>query len=374
MKGVGEPKLIVEGAASPHTYNMRPSNAAALQDAELIFWIGHGMEAFLEKPLEALGSKAAVVTLEDAPGLTKLPFRKGGVFEPEAEEEGHEHGHHHGSDGHHSEDEDGGDHDHEGNDVHLWLDPMNAKAMAAEIEKQLVQADAGHAALYQKNGAELMQKIDALDAEIKETLAPVKDKPFIVFHDAYQYFEHRYGVKVAGSITVSPETMPGAERVKEIHQKVEDLGATCVFAEPQFEPKLVKVVTEGSKAGSGVLDPEAGALTQACGNDARDHAAGNADQQKVVVDLYPALATWRSRQTVTAIIAHFGHPPALRGIHAMPLHPSMLVNDNLLFDALLNMAAAIRTVAPILSLCHRSGENSGSEHGDSEFLHDISSC
>ncbi len=261
MKGVAEPKLIVEGAASPHTYNMRPSNAAALQNADLIFWVGHGMEAFLEKPLEALGSKASVVTLEDAPGLTKLKFREGGVFEPEAEEEGHDHGHNHGT-AQHADGEDDGDHDHEGNDVHLWLDPMNAKAMTAEIEKQLVQADAEHAAVYQKNAAELMGRLDALDAELKAELSPIKDKPFIVFHDAYQYFEHRYDVKVAGSITVSPETMPGAERVKEIHQKVEDLGATCVFAEPQFEPKLVKVVTEGSKAKSGVLDPEAGALKE----------------------------------------------------------------------------------------------------------------
>jgi zinc transport system substrate-binding protein len=262
MKGVAEPKLIVEGAASPHTYNMRPSNAAALQNADLIFWVGHGMEAFLEKPLEALGSKASVVTLEDAPGLTKLKFREGGVFEPEAEEEGHDHGHNHGTAQEHADGEDDGDHDHEGNDVHLWLDPMNAKAMAAEIEKQLVQADAEHAAVYQKNAAELMGRLDALDAELKAELSPIKDKPFIVFHDAYQYFEHRYDVKVAGSITVSPETMPGAERVKEIHRKVEDLGATCVFAEPQFEPKLVKVVTEGSKAKSGVLDPEAGALKE----------------------------------------------------------------------------------------------------------------
>jgi zinc transport system substrate-binding protein len=242
---------------------MRPSNADALQNADLIFWVGHGMEAFLEKPLEALGSKATVVTLEDAPGLTKLKFREGGVFEPEAEEgHDHGHGHNHGAGEDHADGEDDGDHDHEGNDVHLWLDPMNAKAMTAEIEKQLVQADAEHAAIYQKNAAELMGKLDALDTELKAELSPVKDKPFIVFHDAYQYFEHRYGVKVAGSITVSPETMPGAERVKEIHKKVEDLGATCVFAEPQFEPKLVKVVTEGSKAKSGVLDPEAGALKE----------------------------------------------------------------------------------------------------------------
>ena len=277
MKGVAEPKLIVDGAASPHTFTMKPSNARTLEAADMVFWVGHGMEAFLEKPLEALASKATVVTLEDAPGLEKLPFREGGAFE--AHDHGdHDHGHDHadGDDHKHGEgekhadhDEDGDSHEghaHEGHDhgafdTHLWLDPMNAKAFAAEIEKQLVQADAEHAAIYQKNAAELMTQIDAMDAEIKETLSPVKDKPFIVFHDAYQYFEHHYGVKVAGSITVSPETMPGAERVKQIHEKVTQLGATCVFAEPQFEPKLVKVVTEGTPAKSATLDPEAATLT-----------------------------------------------------------------------------------------------------------------
>jgi zinc transport system substrate-binding protein len=254
MQGVGEPKLIVEGAASPHTYNMKPSNAAALQNADLIFWIGHGMEAFLEKPLSAVASKAAVVTLEDAPGLHKLKFREGGVFEPEADEDDHEHGG--GDDAAH----DDGDHDLQGYDTHLWLDPMNAKAFAQEIERRLVQVDPENAQRYQRNALDLMKKLDALDTELKASLEPVRHKPFIVFHDAYQYFEHRYHVTVAGSITVSPETMPGAERIAEIHKKVADLGATCVFAEPQFEPKLLKVVTEGTKAHTGVLDPEAGAL------------------------------------------------------------------------------------------------------------------
>lgn len=272
MKGVAEPKLIVDGAASPHTFTMKPSNARTLEGADMVFWVGHGMEAFLEKPLEALASKATVVTLEDAPGLEKLPFREGGAFEAHDDgDHGHDHAHAH-EEGHDHQHEDGekhadhDDHGHEGHDhgafdTHLWLDPMNAKAFAAEIEKQLVQADAENAATYQKNAADLIKQIDAMDAEIKTTLSPVKDKPFIVFHDAYQYFEHHYGVKVAGSITVSPETMPGAERVKQIHEKVTQLGATCVFAEPQFEPKLVKVVTEGTPAKSATLDPEAATLT-----------------------------------------------------------------------------------------------------------------
>ncbi|NKM65914.1 zinc ABC transporter substrate-binding protein [Rhizobium leguminosarum] len=273
MQGVGEPELIVDGSASPHTYSLKPSNARALQDAKVIFWVGPGLEAFLEKPLQALGSDASIAALDDAPGLVKLPFREGGAFEahdddaPEHDSASPEHdsasAHHeaeaaHGAEADHDHGRD--DHDHGAFDTHLWLDPMNAKAMASEITTTLVAADPANALTYQANAKALDDRLTALDKEIAATVAPVKDKPFIVFHDAYQYFEHRYGIRVAGSITVSPETIPGAERVSEIHRKVGELGATCVFAEPQFEPRLIDVVVEGTSAKSGVLDPEAATL------------------------------------------------------------------------------------------------------------------
>jgi zinc transport system substrate-binding protein len=247
MDGVGKPDLIVEGAASPHTYSLKPSNARALEAAKVIFWVGPGMEAFLKKPLTALGSNAVIAELDKAPGIKKLKFREGGAFEADDDD-----------------DEPVAD---AGNpaqqfDTHLWLDPMNAKAMAAEITTTLVAADPANALTYQGNQTALNDKLDALDREIVTALSPVKDKPFVVFHDAYQYFERRYGVRVAGSITVSPETIPGAARVAEIHDKVANLGATCVFAEPQFEPKLIDVVIEGTSAKSAVLDPEAATLKE----------------------------------------------------------------------------------------------------------------
>jgi zinc transport system substrate-binding protein len=267
MQGVGEPSLIVEGAASPHTYNMKPSNASALQAAKVVFWVGPGLEAFLDKPLDALSSGAKVVELSEAPGIEKLKFREGGAFEA------HDHGDEgHGEEGHSEEGhkdaegeaghDHGHDHDHgDGDtDLHMWLDPINAKAMAAEIEKTLTEADPANAGAYKANLDALNKRLDALDAKLTETVAPVKDKPFVVFHDAYQYFEHRYKVRVAGSITVSPEVLPGADRVSQIHAKIKELGATCVFAEPQFEPKLINVVIEGTPAKSGTLDPEAGTL------------------------------------------------------------------------------------------------------------------
>ncbi|USJ25309.1 zinc ABC transporter substrate-binding protein ZnuA [Ensifer adhaerens] len=267
MQGVGEPSLIVEGAASPHTYNMKPSNASALQAAKVVFWVGPGLEAFLDKPLDALSSGAKVVELSEAPGIEKLKFREGGAFEAHDHgDEGHsEEGH--SEEGHkHAEGEAGHDHGHDHDhghgdaDLHMWLDPMNAKAMAAEIEKTLTEADPANAGGYKANLDALNKRLDALDAKLTETVAPVKDKPFVVFHDAYQYFEHRYKVRVAGSITVSPEVLPGADRVSQIHAKIKELGATCVFAEPQFEPKLINVVIEGTPAKSGTLDPEAGTL------------------------------------------------------------------------------------------------------------------
>ena len=245
MDGIETPKLIVDGAASPHTYNLKPSNASDLQSADIVFWFGHDLEAFLEKPLDALASKAKIVSVLKIKGIETLSPRESGTFEH------HDHGDH-GADQHVPEGEEV--------DAHVWLDPENAKVITQQITAVLSDADPAHASQYKTNAETAVQKLDALEQNIAKTVAPIKDKPFIVFHDAYQYFEQRFGVNVAGSITVSPDTVPGAARISEIHKKVTELGATCVFAEPQFEPKLVKVVMEGTPARTATLDPEAANL------------------------------------------------------------------------------------------------------------------
>ena len=152
------------------------------------------------------------------------------------------------------------DDEHGEGDMHFWLDPKNAKLMVTQIATSLAQADPANASTYQTNAEAQLVRLDELEAEIDAMLAPVKDKPFIVFHDAYQYFERRFAMPAAGSITVSPETPPGARRIAELQAKVKAVGATCVFAEPQFEPALVDVVIEGTEAKAGVLDPEGAAL------------------------------------------------------------------------------------------------------------------
>ncbi len=259
MQGVGEPKLIVQGAGSEHVYSLKPSDAEAIEHAKVIFWAGPSMETFLDKPIDTLGEGAKVIALGDADGLTRLKFREGGPFEAHDHgHEGHDHAHDDKKHDHAAEASEAGhdhDHGHGEYDLHFWLDPQNGKVLAADIAKTLGASDPEHAAQYEKNARDYGEKIDALTREIASELEPVKDKPFIVFHDAYQYFENRFGVKAAGSITVSPEKAPGAARIKEIHDKIKSLGATCVFSEPQFEPKLVKTVIDGTEARTGILDP-----------------------------------------------------------------------------------------------------------------------
>ena len=405
MEGVGKPDLIVKGAASPHTYSLKPSQAKQLEEADLVFWMGHELESFLEKPLEAITSKAKVIELIDSPGLKKLDMREGGAFDEHGHDEHGQDEHHdddHKEDGEHSEEghdehageghafewagvfklpagdytwtfakvdgdyadpmmkmvflptssdgEEGieeqeevaerlissqssvrrnhdgrltpneenayqlvfdanrnvtelritiknegnyafftehmpfefeadehflknasgkdieptaqepeaGHHHHHGHgefDLHVWLDPENAKVLVQEIKQALVELDPGNAGTYEANAKNLMVKLDRLISEISSTLASSKGKGFVVFHDAYQYFEERFGMTAVGSITVSPEVVPGASRIRELKDKIVELDAHCVFSEPQFQPKIVFTVAEGTQANTGVLDP-----------------------------------------------------------------------------------------------------------------------
>jgi zinc transport system substrate-binding protein len=240
MAGVGEPALIVAGGTSPHLYTLKPSDAERLAHADIVFWVGPIFEGFLVKPLTALAGKADIVELDRAPGTILLPAREGGVWEADE------------------------DHDHaaaaEERDGHLWLDPENAKAIVRLAASRLAALDPPHAAAYAANGAALERRLDTLDAGLRQRLAAVRGVPFVVFHDAYQYAERRYGLAAIGSITVSPENRPGARRLQEIRGKIMALGARCVFREPQFEPRLVDTVIAGTGARTGTLDPEGAAL------------------------------------------------------------------------------------------------------------------
>jgi zinc transport system substrate-binding protein len=268
MQGIGEPVLLVKGIGSEHSYSLRPSEARALEQAEVVFWVGETMETFLLKPLRALAGNAKVIELWQVPGLTLLATREGGMWEvhelggehPGADAAA-EHPEEHGHEGEHAEVEHGAaDHAHGETDMHIWLDSSNAKVLAAAIASALSDADPSNASTYHANAERLRQQLEGLDRSLQDRLATVADRPYVVFHDAYQYFEHRYGVNAVGAITINPTVRPGAQRLSEIHERLEELDAACVFAEPQFEPTLVDTVIEGTSAQTGVLDPLGAAL------------------------------------------------------------------------------------------------------------------
>ena len=153
MEGIGAPVLIVKGAASPHTYALKPSQAEQIEKADLVFWMGHSLETFLEKPLESLASKAMVVELMDSHGLKKLEMREGGGFdEHDHDEDGHKEHEDHSEEEHENHAEESHDnHGHGEFDVHVWLDPENAKVMANEIKEALKKVDPGNAKKYETN-------------------------------------------------------------------------------------------------------------------------------------------------------------------------------------------------------------------------------
>lgn len=239
MDGVAQPSLLLEGNNSPHTYTLKPSDAQTLSRADLVFVVGGGLEGFLAKPLTTIGT-ARVLTMADAPGIVRLPQREGGLWEED------HHDHHHG----HSEHEEQG----EAFDTHLWLSPANAKAILNAAASALAEVDADNAGAYRRNADEAIADVSALESELAELLAPVQGRPYMVFHDAYHYFEDHFELRPAGAITISPERQPGAKRVKQIRDRIREQGTVCIFREPQFSPQLVERLA-GPSTRIGVLDP-----------------------------------------------------------------------------------------------------------------------
>ena len=276
MDGIGKPGLIVDGYASPHGFALKPSHAKMLQEADLIFWVGEGLENFLEKPLKSIAKKAEKIELLEIKGLTKLKFRERNIFDEhddhghddhakkeddhddhDHDKEGHkEDDHGHDEDGHKEDDHD--DHGHEGHahgehDPHISLDPMNAKVILEEMTEHLIENDQANASKYKANLKKALKDLDKLTKKVKSELN--KDFKSVVFHDAYQYFEKRFDVNVLGAFTVNTDVMPGAEQLAEIREIIEHDKVSCVFSEPQFNPDIINAVAKDMNISTGVLDP-----------------------------------------------------------------------------------------------------------------------
>ena len=279
MDGVGKPDLIVDGYASPHGFAMKPSHAKMLQEADLIFWVGEDLEAFLEKPLKSIAKKAEKIELMATKNLNVLKFRERNIFD-EHDHDDHDHDkkakkdddhdhdhettkkkddHDHDHDSHAKKEDGHDDHDdHDGHhhgefDPHIWLDPINAKAILNEMVEHLIENDAANASIYKKNLDKALNEVDKLTMNVMTDLN--KSTASIVFHDAYQYFEERFNVNVLGAFTVNTDVMPGAEQLKEIREIIEHDNVSCVFSEPQFNPDIINAVAKDMNIKTGVLDP-----------------------------------------------------------------------------------------------------------------------
>ncbi|MSP81090.1 MAG: zinc ABC transporter substrate-binding protein [Rhodospirillales bacterium] len=251
MEGIATPELLVKGGASPHTYSLKPSDAKALAEARLVFWVGEGLEAFLVKPLAALAGQAKVVELIEVPDLRRLPYRTAGAWKRD------DHGHDHADKKKATKPEKTGHgHAHGDTDAHIWLAPANARVLAAAIMAALVEADPANAARFRANGQRLHDRLAALEADMKTVLMPVKDRPFVVFHDAYQYLEDAFGLNAIGAVAVAPEKPPGPKSLAALRKRIIATRARCVFREPQFPANLAETVAEGTGARIAILDPE----------------------------------------------------------------------------------------------------------------------
>jgi zinc transport system substrate-binding protein len=292
MAGAGAPDLLMPPGLTEHGYGLKPSEAAALAEAEVVVWVGPGLTPSLGGTLDALAPEARRITLLEEAGLRLLPLRENALFEAhddaghdDEEQAGHgdghdesgndhaveehagdpAHGKEHGQADEHGHDDghadDGSAHDHGLHDPHVWLDPRNASAFAAAVAAALAEADPANAALYAANAAAFAAETQALEAELAPRLEALRGRPFFVFHDAYQYFEDRFGLPAAGAIALSDAEPPRAQRLAEIRDRFTDGAIDCVFAEPQFDPRLIATVIEGTATRTGTLDPLGAALS-----------------------------------------------------------------------------------------------------------------
>ena len=256
MGDLGQPVLLLDKGADAHSFQLRPSQAAALAEADLVVWIGPEMTPWLDRAVEGLATDVAQLRLLEAEGTHLRSFGEDPAedHDDHADEAGHDHAAEPAA-------EDGHEHDHahDGVDPHAWLDPANAQLWLGLIAAELARLDPANAATYQANAAQAQAEVAALDARLDAALAPVRDKPFAVFHDAYGYFADHYGLTIAGTVALGDAAPPGAAHLAELQASLGK--ALCIFPETQHDPKMVETLAAdtGLRIG-GALDPEGAGL------------------------------------------------------------------------------------------------------------------
>lgn len=236
MQDVDHPYLILKGRESPHSFSLKPSVLTSIQRADLVIWMGPLLEQGLVKPFSLLPEKIKKVNILELSKLNRLPVRS---FNCSC------HCQHH--DKHH--------HDSPSIDPHVWLDPANGRIIVIHLAKILSDIDPDNRQKYEMNKERILKKIDKLHGNLHDILSPVRGKPYLVFHDAYQYFERKFDLKNVGAITISPEIPLGAKRLIDINKKIQKTGALCLFAEPQFSDTSVHRIADHNHVKVGYLDP-----------------------------------------------------------------------------------------------------------------------
>ncbi|WP_423210443.1 zinc ABC transporter substrate-binding protein [Paracoccus yeei] len=264
MGDLGAPEVLTEAGADPHHYQLRPSQARKLQDADLLVWVGPELTPWLQSPAEGLARGTALALLA-LPETQRQSYAAEGGHDAHAHDDhGHEeHDHDHDHEGH-GHDHEG--HDHTGTDPHAWLDPENGRAWLTAIAEALARHDPENAQTYRANAAAGAQALAALEQELQAQLQPAQGKTFVVFHDAYGYFTGHFGLNPAIAVSLGDAAAPSAARLSEVQDRIRDSHASCAFPEANHDPKLLQVAVEGTGARLGAaLDPEGTRLPPGAG-------------------------------------------------------------------------------------------------------------
>lgn len=227
----GTAELLLPAGGDPHDFQLRPSQALALSEAGLVIWVGPALSPWLERSLDGVDTKAVRLELLAAPETVKREV--GGKSE-------------HGNEGH----------DHGDIEPHAWLSPQNGRIWLGLIAEALAKADPEGADIYRDNAKTGGLTINAAEKVAGALLAPVKDRPFAVLHDAYGYYADHFGLTVAGTVRMGDAAQPGAAHLRALEADLRASGAVCIFPEANHSMGMVEQIAQaaGLRLG-GVLDP-----------------------------------------------------------------------------------------------------------------------
>ena len=257
----GKSITIIPSEQSPHDFKLKPSDVKVLQNGNIIFYVSNHLESSITKVFKNLPKNIKVINLMEESGVNHLAIRDNDAWErhdhhghDDHDKHGKKHDDHDDHDKHGKKHDDHDDHEKE-DDVHIWLSPDNAIKIVQKVNKVLSLYFPENSKIYNDNTTKFIDKIKNLKMELVRELSPIKNKPYIVFHDAYQYFEKTFELNAVGSVALEGDIASSPKQISFIKDKIIKSKASCVFQEPQFDSKLVKIVVEGTNAKIGTLDP-----------------------------------------------------------------------------------------------------------------------